>query len=715
MITEHITTSSIKGANPIFILLLLAGFILQSCHSDTPTEHTYTNALVNESSPYLLQHAHNPVNWYPWGEEALNKARQEDKPIIISVGYAACHWCHVMEHESFEDTTVARIMNEHFVSIKVDREERPDIDNVYMTACQLLSERGCGWPLNAIALPDGRPVWVGTYFPKKQWQDVLEYFVKTYREEKSELEDFAGRVNEGIAEVEQIAPPSGNLLFERPTLDTVAQKILAQMDNTYGGKAGAPKFPLPNLHQFLLYYHHITGNTDALASAELALKKMAKGGLYDQLAGGFARYSTDNQWLVPHFEKMLYDNAQLISLYSQAYQITSNPFYKKVVTETIDFAEKYWSDPNGGFYSSLDADSEGEEGKFYVWDKTTIDSLIGDDEAAALFAAVYDVSEPGNWEGHTVLQEVLTVEEAAQISNLSTDKVTAKLAAAKATLFKARSQRIPPGLDDKILTSWNALMILGLLDAYRALDNPAHLARAQKAAQFIDQEMLQDDFRLLRNHKDGKSVINAFLDDYAFTIQAFTRLYEVSFDPIWLDKAAGLAKHVDAHFNDEKTGLYYYTSDLDPPLITRKMELTDNVIASSNSALAIALHRLGTLQYDKNLIAKATKMMQALLPKVQQSDQPSYYSNWAQLHAALSYPLYEVAIVGPDYEKIRDELQGYYLPDAVLIGGPDEGDLELLKGKLQSGETFIYVCRNNVCKLPVQTVALALEQMQKDR
>ncbi|MEN0006354.1 MAG: thioredoxin domain-containing protein [Bacteroidota bacterium] len=673
---------------------------------------TYTNALVDESSPYLLQHAHNPVDWFPWGQQALEKAKQEDKPIIISVGYAACHWCHVMEHESFEDTTVARVMNEHFVSIKVDREERPDVDNVYMTACQLLSERGCGWPLNAIALPDGRPVWVGTYFPNKQWKEILQYFVQTYQDEKEELTQFAARVNQGIAEAEQISPPTTELSFEKSLLDDLAEKLIKSTDKKYGGRKGAPKFPLPNQYEFLLYYHHLTKSVDALEVVELSLEKMAKGGLYDQLGGGFARYSTDSRWLVPHFEKMLYDNAQLISLYSQAHQLTQNEFYQTVVEESIQFVERELSDPDGGFYSSLDADSEGEEGLFYIWKASTIDSLLDDERTRELFKKVYDVSKRGNWEGHTILNQVMSLETAAADSKLSVAEVKSRLASAKSILFEARASRIRPGLDDKILTSWNALMLLGLIDAYKALGNRKYLALAIKNATFLEREMMQPDGSLLRNHKDGKSVINAFLDDYAFLIQAFVALYQVSFDSTWLEKANQLAEHVQIHFADPTSGLYFYTSDLDPPLITRKMELTDNVISSSNSAMAIALQQLGTITYNKTWKEQALRMVQTLTPTLRQTEQPSYYSNWAQAYATLAYPLYEVAIVGADYEQLQAALAGVFLPNALYLGGATEGDLALLQGKLQVGETYIYVCRNNVCQLPVQTLEAALKQLQ---
>jgi uncharacterized protein YyaL (SSP411 family) len=699
-----------------FILLLALPLLALSCQSqEGQQQHKYTNALINESSPYLLQHAHNPVNWYPWGEEALEKAKNEDKLLLISVGYAACHWCHVMEHESFEDTTVARIMNEHFVAIKVDREERPDVDDIYMTACQMSSGRGCGWPLNAFALPDGRPVWAGTYFPKEQWIETMNYFIESYGTERQQMEEYAQQLTEGIQNVSAFQPAAEDSQYSTETVDDLAETFMSNLDYQMGGRKGAPKFPVPNGYEFLLQYYHLTGNEKALEGLTVTLDNIAKGGIYDHLGGGFARYSTDAEWKVPHFEKMLYDNAQLVSLYSHAYQELGSPLYQKVVEETLTFIERELSDESGGFYSSLDADSEGEEGKFYVWKKSTIDSLLNDERVASIFNDYYEVKKGGNWEHVNILYRKKNEEKILSEYNLTSDELKEIIDGAKATLFEARAQRIRPGLDDKVLTSWNALMLKGYLDAYQAFGNNAYLDRALKNADFIVRQQLQKDGRLNRNYKDGKSSINGFLDDYAFTIRAFVSLYEVTFDESWLEKAGLVADYALDHFHDDKNALLFYTSKLDPALIARKKEVEDNVISSSNSAMARSLLQLGTLTYNTTYVEKAKEMLRLLIPQLESTKQTNFYSNWCGLYTELAFPLYEVAVVGPDYQQLQQELQAGFHPNALYLGGAREGNMELLKDKLQEGETFIYVCQNKVCQLPVQESEKAVAQFAPRR
>jgi len=693
-------------SSPTLLLLLL----LWSCQAQTGREHA--NALINESSPYLLQHAHNPVDWYPWGEAALKKAQEEGKLLIISIGYAACHWCHVMEEESFEDTTIARIMNEHFVAIKVDREERPDVDDVYMTACQMAGEGSCGWPLNAFALPDGRPVWAGTYFPKNQWKDILEYFIKLYREDRQKLEGYAGRLTEGIQMAGRPRPASEEAVFTQEELAVVADQFLSGIDFKKGGRMGAPKFPTPNNYEFLLQYHQLAGNEKALEAVVVTLDNMINGSIYDHLGGGFARYSTDADWKVPHFEKMLYDNAQLASLYSKAWQVAKNERYREAVFQTLEFIEREMTSPEGGFYSSLDADSEGEEGKFYTWQKAEVDSILADERQSAIFCDYYQLKKGGNWEGTNVLYRKESVEKILTEYNLTSDELSRIIADGRQELFEARARRVRPGLDDKILCSWNALMLQGYLDAYRAFGERAFLSRALKNGQFIVENMLKKGSRLDRSYKDGRSSINGFLDDYAFAIHAFVSLYEATFDEQWLQRAEGLAQYALAHFRDEESGFFFYTSSLDPPLIARKMETEDNVIPASNSAMARALRRLGTVLYKKEYLAQADSMLQSMAPRLAATSQPHFFSNWCALYASQAFPYYEIAIVGPDHEKLRSEMQGHYLPNAVYLGGKSEGGLELLKGKLREGETFIYVCKQNVCKLPVREVGVALGQME---
>ncbi len=689
-----------------FPILLLIG-----CASGAQKngEHLYTNDLIHESSPYLLQHAHNPVNWQPWGEKALAQAKAENKFLLISIGYAACHWCHVMEHESFEDTTVANLMNKYFVTIKVDREERPDVDDVYMTACQLVSKNGCGWPLNAFALPDGRPVWAGTYFPKKNWLEVLEYFQGEWEKSPDKMREYGADLVKGLAVSDQVPGTAGAAEFSEKTMKDMAQKMLQGIDFKRGGRQGAPKFPMPNNYLFLLENHHFSGDEKALKAVTTTLDGMANGGIFDQLGGGFARYSTDEDWLVPHFEKMLYDNAQLVSLYSQAFQVTKNGEYQRIVEETLTFIERELTSPDGAFYSSLDADSDGEEGKFYVWEKKEIEAVLADEKMAATFCDFYEVSEKGNWEnGKNILHRKRSAAVIAKRNNLTEAALNELIAKAKTKLFVVRSKRVRPPLDDKSLTAWNGLMVKGYVDAYRAFGNKKWLDAALKNGNLTLDKIMQPDHSLRRNYKDGKLVINAFLDDYALTAEAFTALYQVTFDEKWLNAARDLTEYAFQHFYDEKTGFFFYTSDLDPPLVARKMETADNVIPASNSLMANNLYVLGEFFYDEKYRKTAQQMMQKMANVMVKSESPDYYSNWGRLYLQYLRPVYVVAIVGEDFAKKRDDLLRNYLPNALLMGGSTEGSLELLKDKLQAGETMIYVCQNKVCKLPVREVQAAL-------
>ncbi|MGH1436523.1 MAG: thioredoxin domain-containing protein [Lewinella sp.] len=676
---------------------ILGLLTIYSCTSTSQEGgHLYTNALVNESSPYLLQHAHNPVNWNPWGEAALAKAKEEDKLLVISVGYAACHWCHVMEHESFEDTLVARIMNEHFISIKVDREERPDVDDVYMAACQLATEQGCGWPLNAIALPDGRPIWAGTYFPRKQWVEILEYFVKEKEENGAKMEDYAANLTKTINAVSALAPVGQMPELKPENADNFAQSMLLGLDAERGGRKGSPKFPMPDIFSWLQEYAFFTGNEEARGVWKTTLDQLAAGGINDQLGGGFARYSTDDKWLVPHFEKMLYDNAQLVSLFSDAFAETGTSRYKEVVEETLTFIERELMDKQGVFYSSLDADSEGEEGKFYVWTTQEIDSLLSP-ASAELVKKHYRFTKHGNWEEEMNIMHYDPAADPLSAEELST------LKAAKALLLDARAQRVRPGLDDKVLTAWNGLMIKGYADAAAALQNEDYLKKAITAANFIDTKMKRKDGGLWRNYKDGKSSINAFLDDYALTSQAYLRLYELTFDESWLRKAEQLTTYALEHFSNPESDLLFYTSDLDPPLITRRTEIKDNVIAGSNSAFAQVLWQLGLFLDREDFSEQSQKMLAAVLASPEAIQTPSFYASWGELMLKMVYPPYEVAIVGERWQSLNHELQASYLPNALFLGGPDEGSLALLENKAVEEETFIYVCRNKICKLPVQT------------
>ena len=470
---------------------------------------------------------------------------------------------------------------------------------------------------------------------------------------------------------------------------------------------------MPNNYQFLLQEYYQTGNEKALAAVTTTLDKMAYGGIYDHLGGGFARYSTDDKWKVPHFEKMLYDNSQLISLYSQAYQVTKKPLYKNVVEETIAFVERELMDKDGSFYSSLDADSEGVEGRFYVWTAEELAAVFQNDDQLKTFSNYYEIYKKGNWEHSNILHRKKSGEEVAKVSNITTDELTAIIADAKIKLMKARDQRIRPGLDDKVLAGLNALMLKGYVDAYKAFGTDAYLQTALKNADFIMTKLLQKDNRLNRNYKDGKGGINAFLDDYALTAEGFMALYQVTFEEKWLHKAKDLVAYATTHFFDEKSGMYNYTSDLDPPLIARKMETSDNVIPASNSVMAKNLYVLGLYFYDQDFLAKSKQMMHNMSNSIVGSDQPNFYSNWCALYGMMVNPPYEVAIVGSDYAALQKEWQTQYLPNAILLGGANEGTLELLESKLQEGATMIYVCQNKVCKFPVEEVGAAVQLLEK--
>ncbi len=671
--------------------------------------HTYTNELINESSPYLLQHAHNPVNWYPWGEAALQKAKAENKMLIISIGYAACHWCHVMEHESFEDVEVAKIMNEHFICIKVDREERPDVDQVYMAAAQLITGGG-GWPLNAVALADGRPYYAGTYFPKGKWIQMLEYFADIHKKEPEKLLKSAEQVTNGIHQVENVSFKERGKTFAMDDLDKQFANMKANLDFKKGGANRAPKFPMPCNWEYLLHYNYLSKNEEALEAVTITLDNMAYGGIYDHLEGGFARYSTDANWHVPHFEKMLYDNSQLVSLYAHAFQQTKNPLYKKVVYETLDFVQHELTSPEGAFYASLDADSEGEEGKYYVWTKEEIEKALGGD--ADVFSIYYNVTAAGNWEhAKNILLRHETEEVTAKKLGLSVAELKNKIDAGKAKLMKIRDAKVKPGLDDKILSSWNALMIAGYVDAYRAFGEEAFLAKAITNADFLLQHAIAKNGEMTRNYKNGKSTINALLDDYAFTIAAFIDLYQATFDEKWLNEANLLTAYSLEHFFDPKSNMFFYTHNQYSNLISRKMEVADNVIPSSNSEMAKNLFLLGHFLNNEDYISKSKQMLINVEEDVQKNIY--FYANWGILQAWFTSPLYEVAITGDDFKSKRQQFDAHYLPNTILLGGKTESKLALLENKLVPGQTMIYVCRDKACKLPVAEVEKALEEIAK--
>ena len=666
-----------------------------------------TNLLIDETSPYLLQHAHNPVNWYPWGDAAFEKAKEENKLVLVSIGYSACHWCHVMEHESFEDDSVAAVMNDNFVCIKVDREERPDIDQIYMDAVQLMTGGG-GWPLNCFTLPDGRPVYGGTYFPRDQWIKVLNALQETWQNEPDKFEAYAERLTEGIRQSELIETAEGEEQFSKDSLAALVDRWKDNFDRHTGGPNRAPKFPLPNNYEFLLQYAHLTGDDVVSDHVKLTLQQMATGGIYDQIGGGFARYSVDSFWKVPHFEKMLYDNAQLLSLYSKAYKNSGNALYKRVVAQTTGWIKREMTAENGAFYSALDADSEGEEGKFYVWKLEEWQRLFPDD--LKFVEDLYNPDGVGRWEeDKIILMRRMSDEKLMEKYDLSKSELDQKVLEINEKLLRARSERVRPGLDDKSLTSWNALTISGLCDAYAAFNRQEYLEMAIKNADFILESQRKKDGSLYHSYKKGKSTINGYLEDYSFTVEALIDLYEATGDESWLEHASQLAEYTIEHFANEKNGMFYFTSDLDPELIARKMEINDNVVPASNSSMAKALFRLGHLYFNKAYLDRSRQMLANVAPMMTQYG--SGFSNWAQLMAFQLYPYYEVVVTGPKTGEFCAELRSHYHPNRLLLGANSESDLPLFENRFFKGETTIFVCVDKACQLPVNSVEAASNQM----
>ncbi len=670
-----------------------------------------SNRLIHESSPYLLQHAYNPVDWYAWNEEALEKARTENKMIIVSIGYSACHWCHVMEHQSFEDEKVARIMNDLFVCIKVDREERPDIDQVYMSAVQIMTGQG-GWPLNCFTLPDGRPIFGGTYFPKEKWISALINLADLWKNEPERCMQYAHELTQGVQQLDSKVwkHEETDILQQLP--DKAWQSWSERIDTTEGGPNRAPKFPLPNNYLFLLRYYHLSKNESALKHVTLTLDKIAMGGINDHVGGGFARYSTDMLWKVPHFEKMMYDNGQLVSLYSEAYQLTGNEFYLDTVRETLKWVSREMTSDEGAFYSALDADSEGVEGKFYVWKKEELQNILRED--FELMADVFNVNSIGYWEEENyvlIMRESLST--LAIKHKLSVQELKEKIAKAKKLLLAVRDKRIRPGLDDKILTSWNALMLRGYVDAWKVTNDPEYLLAAKKNAKFIISKQLKDDGTLWHSYKNGKSSINGFLEDYAFVIDAFIALYQVEFDPMILETAWNLCVIAQEKFHSKQSPMLYFTSEDDPKLITRKYETSDNVIPASNSVMARNMFYLGKLYGDTGLVDRSEIMLKCV--EREMMEYGAGYSNWLILALNKLYPFREVAIVGKHVDKTAAAFRKLYLPNAIFAGSPEDNRLEdqiaILQNRRVEGQTLIYVCENNTCQLPVTEVEEAIKQL----
>ncbi|MCG2430701.1 thioredoxin domain-containing protein [Aequorivita xiaoshiensis] len=674
--------------------------------------HLFTNDLIYETSPYLLQHAHNPVNWKPYNDAALQQARKEKKLIVISIGYAACHWCHVMEHESFEDIEVAEVMNKNYISIKVDREERPDVDQTYINAVQLMTG-SAGWPLNVITLPDGRPVWGGTYFRKSDWINALEKIQEVYEEEPEKFIAYANRLEQGIKSMDLIELNTEDVdLTKFPTADII-KNFSERFDNKNGGFRGAPKFMMPNNFEFLLR-HAVENNHNTLLNyVILSLDKMAYGGLFDQLGGGFSRYSTDEKWHVPHFEKMLYDNAQLVSLYSNAYLVTKKPLYKEVVEETLDFIAINLTNEDGGFYSSLDADSNNkdgklEEGAFYVFTQEELENLLEDD--FKIFSTYYNVNSYGKWEHNNyVLIRRKTKSEIEEEFNISHETLQQKKERWKQTLLSYRNERPKPRLDDKTLTSWNAMMLKGYIDAYKAFQNQEYLDIALRNAEFLTRNQLQKNGALFHNYKEGKSTINGFLEDYAFTIEAFISLYQVTLDEKWLNLSKELTDYSIVNFFDEEKNMFYFTSKEDPAIVSRNFEYRDNVIPASNSVMAKNLYKLSKYFEEPRFNEISKQMLKNVVAEIK--SYPSGFSNWLDLLSNFQNNFFEIVVVGDNASKKIQEFYSHYLPNTILAASNVENNAPLFKNRFVKDETLIYICENNTCKIPVKDSEIAIKSL----
>ncbi|GAB3503270.1 thioredoxin domain-containing protein [Emticicia fontis] len=668
------------------------------------------NQLIHETSPYLLQHAHNPVEWYPWGETALQKAKTENKPILVSIGYSACHWCHVMERESFENSQIAALMNEHLVCIKVDREERPDVDAIYMESLQAMGVRG-GWPLNVFLMPDAQPFYGGTYFPPQNWANLVVSIKRAFDENYDKLQESAEGFTQNMLfkESEKYGLQADEeLTFTEEELVTIFNRIRVDFDYEKGGMNRAPKFPMPSIWKFLLRYYSVTRDERALQQINLTLDRLSLGGIYDILGGGWTRYSTDEDWKVPHFEKMLYDNGQLVSLYAEAYALTKDHLYKEKVTQTIEWLEREMTSEETGFYSALDADSEGEEGKFYIWTKKEIDSVLV--EQSKEFCEAFNITEEGNWEhGNNILH---LEDRLWGIDNKLWGKLFAQL-------LEQRDKRVRPGLDDKILCSWNGLMLKGLVDAYRYINEPKFLRLALDNAHFLKEKMTakvlteegKEGRGLWHNYKNGKATLVAYLEDYASVIDAYTSLYQVTFDEQWLKEAEMLADYTIANFYDSEDEFFYFTDSQGEQLIARKKELFDNVIPASNSIMAGNLYNLGLILDRQDFIEISKKMLGKMKKLVLTETQ--WLTNWATLATQFAKPTAEVAIVGNDLLNVRTILDETYAPNRVYVGTQKSSDLPLLQNRnAKDAETMIYVCYDKTCHLPTSDISKALELMK---
>lgn len=674
------------------------------------SENTHYNHLIGETSPYLQMHVSNPVDWYPWGKEALEKAKMQDNLLVISIGYAACHWCHVMEHESFADEEVAEIMNTKFVSVKIDREERPDIDKIYMDAAHLLNGNG-GWPLNVIALPDGKPIFAGTYFPKKQWISILDKLANLYVTDKHQITRHAETLTKNIQISSKVQPAKSQIYFDSRLPEDIYADWSKTFDYSHGGISKAPKFPMPVALQYLLEFQEVYRNNHALDFLQKTLDEMGKGGIYDHIDGGFARYSVDKYWHVPHFEKMLYDNAQLISLYSKSYTKTKNINYLKIAEESVYFVLIELTDSKGLFYAALDADSDGDEGAYYVWDYKEIRSLLGD--FSDMFIDFFMISKAGNWEkNRNILHINESKEKICKQYKIRIDDFEKKLINAKSILSENRKKRIKPTLDNKIITEWNALMISALCDIYKASGKEQYLTIAINAVQEILKNLFDKDGVLYRNFINHERSIQGFLPDYAFLIKALLDVYDNTFDVKWAVIADELYTTVKENFHDTSTGLFFYTSKQAESLITRKIEIHDNVIPASNSVMAQNLIILSKIFDKEEYYNHAEKMLTTVFPDMVNGG--AYMANWLSIYMKMCIGTDEISIVGSESIAFKKEFDKYYKPLSVFIGDTSSSNkIPTLFYKKNEANTKIYICKNKNCTEPFSEVSTAIKYLQK--
>ncbi|PCJ63720.1 MAG: thioredoxin domain-containing protein [Bacteroidetes bacterium] len=692
---------------PKYLLSISLLITLNSCgqKKETTVMHQHTNELIKETSPYLLQHAHNPVDWHAWNSKSLATAKELGKPILISIGYSSCHWCHVMEHESFENEVIAEYMNEHFFCIKVDREERPDVDQIYMTAANIITGSG-GWPLNCFALPDGRPFHAGTYYPASGWIKLLQSVDLQYTNNREKLEDYATKLTKGIEMQETAISDNQSQKLDVKKLVAAVEGWKANWDMTEGGMNRSPKFPMPSNFNYLLDYTHHFDDSYSDSFINVTLTKMAYGGIFDQIGGGFSRYSVDELWKAPHFEKMLYDNAQLLTIYSKAYKRFKDPLYKEIVEKTIVWLEREMFDESNMFYAALDADSEGEEGKFYVWKSKEVKDIL--DEDFNLAQIYYEIGKKGLWEhGNNILLRNRSDIEIASKFNITPNELKQRISSINTKLLKSRSSRIRPGLDDKCLTAWNALLITGLCEAYKATGNDHYKTLATNCLDAIIKLQIEKENNVWHTYKQGKSTINGMLEDYSFVAEACISAYEITSNEEYIIKSKLLVDKAIEKFYDADKELFYFNEANE--LIVRTSEVYDNVIPSTNSSMANVLLHLGLIYGNPSLLS----MSENLIGKVQDniSNYPGGHSNWARAHLKHTMPFYEIAIVGKNAKQITKSLQSNDLNNTLIIGSDRKSNIPLFKDRFINGTTKIYVCQKGVCQLPVETIEEALKLM----